>query len=312
MQRNITFLGIPIIKIKKTENYEKRYFLGVQYKVKKFGRRYNTFKEAFEENIPFIHNRKITVILNNLGEAVIYARTAQYWYQKDTLMFGLRPQHAEVFKMFAPDIPVFYCGEGSLIEDDYSNGNTFSALLYDKELIAINNQGKSFWKMWEKHLKCDFSTIKLNKAIISKQDVESALNKAKALHINLQKFVFLMPKARSHQFLPEKFWKDIENSLKKLGYDVIYNSKIFSIAEAYVLATKAKAIIALRSGLNDVFSEISTPQFLIYSHNSWHGDLQPMYSMKNFPWAAKDFITEYNTHSQSIENIKDDILKKIR
>ena len=73
MQKELKFLGVPIIKIKKSENYEKRYFLGIQYKTKKYARRYYNFVEAFAENIKNICNRNIKVILNNLGEAVIYA-----------------------------------------------------------------------------------------------------------------------------------------------------------------------------------------------------------------------------------------------
>lgn len=311
MQRNISFCGIPIIKVRKTENYEKRYFLGIQYKVKKYARRYHDFIEAFIENGPFVKNRNIQVILNNLGEAVIYARTTRFWHKKDALIFGVRPQHAEIFNMFAPEIPVFYCGEGNLKEKTVVNGNSIEPVLSDLNIIKINNEGKSFWKQWEKYCQGNFKQLKLRKASIPFEVKVRAMNKLKALHINVDKYCFFVPKARSHDLLSDDFWEILETELRKRGYDIVYNSKTFSLSEAYAIAENAKSIIALRSGFNDIICEIKKPQFLIYSHNSWHEDLQPMYSMKNFPWAAKDFITEYNTHSQAIKEIKNDILKRI-
>ncbi len=305
------FLGIPVIRIKKTERYEKRYFLGIQYKVNKYARRYQNFVEAFNENIKDISNRDIQVILNNLGEAVIYARTYPFWYKKDALVFGTRRQHADIFKMYCPEIPVFYCAEAGLKEKQESNSNKFEAVLFDKKIIEINNDGKPFLKAWEKYLKADFSNIEYKKAIISEEVKKSAYQKAKLLHLNLDKFVFLMPFARSHELLPEEFWQDIEKQLKNNGFDILYNSLLFSLPEAYVLAEKSKAIISLRSGFNDVLCELPVPQFMIYSHNGWHGDLQPMYTFQEFPWAARKYIKEYNTHKEELTEIKDDILMKI-
>ena len=210
--------------------------------------------------------------------------------------------------MYAPEIPIFYCGEAALTKPEEYKGNHFEAVLFDDDLIAINNKGKPFLQSWEEHLKADFSNIKYKKAIISEETQNSALVKAKALGIKLDKFVFLMPFARSIEMLPKDFWEDIEANLRNKGYDIVYNSKKFSVAEAYVLASKAKAIISLRSGFNDVLCEIKVPQYIIYGHNDWHGDLQPMYSFKYFPWAAKEFITEHNSLNKDLEIIKRDIL----
>ncbi|MBE6443045.1 MAG: hypothetical protein E7020_00030 [Alphaproteobacteria bacterium] len=311
MQKEINFLGLPIIKIKKSENYEKRYFLGIQYKCKKYARRHYDFVEAFKDNVPFINNRNIKVILNNLGEAVIYARTAKFWHNKNDLVFGTRLQHADIFKMYAPEIPVFYCGEANLIKPASYNGNYFEAILFDEDLIKINNKGKPFLEAWEKHKGVNFSSLKYKPAIISEETTKCALTKASALGIDINNFVFLMPFARSIELLPKQFWDNVEYELKTKGFDIVYNSKMFSLTEAYVLASKAKAIIALRSGFNDVLCEIKVPQHIIYGHNDWHGDLQPMYSFKDFPWAAKEFITEYNTLKQDINDIKKDILESI-
>lgn len=308
MQRELNFLGIPIIKIKKSENYEKRYFLGIQYKYKKYAPRYYDFVEAFTKNVKNVCNRNIKVILNNLGEAVVYARTAQFWYNKNDLVFGTRLQHSDIFKMYAPEIPVFYCGEATLKKTEVYNGNHFDAVLFDDDLIEINNSGKPFWESWVEHIKADLSKLEYKQAIISEETQNYALAKAKALGINVNKFVFLMPFACSVELLPQGFWDDIEAGFRAKGYDVIYNSKNFSIAEAYALASKAQAIVALRSGFNDVLCELKIPQYIIYNYNEWHGDLQPMYSFKHFPWAAKECITEFNVLNQNLDDIKQAIL----
>ena len=66
MQRSITFLGIPIVKVKKTDTCEKRYFFGVQYKVKKYARRYDDFADLFAENCPELRGKTVKVVMNNL------------------------------------------------------------------------------------------------------------------------------------------------------------------------------------------------------------------------------------------------------
>jgi hypothetical protein len=305
-------LGIPVFTTKISDCYEKRYFLGVQYKVKHL-HKYINFAEALKENMPQVKNRQVKVIINNLGEAVIYARTAEFWYQPGTLLLASKAGHAEIFKMFAPQLPVFFLGRGTLdVPLDDQNGNHIEAILFDRQLINMNNSGEHFYKSWEKYLKADFSKISYKKAIVSEDIDQTAKIKAQALGVNPDNFVFLMPAASSVDLLPEKFWQDIEQDLRAKGFDVLYNNpKLFSVQEAYVLAGLSKAIVAMRSGFCDVLCELEVPQYIIYSHNKWHGDLQPMYDLTKFPWAAKDYIHEYNTLTQPAETVKQEILEGI-
>ncbi len=311
MQREVSLFGLPIIRVKKREGCEKRYFLGIQYKAIHFAQHYSSFVEAFEDNVEGITHRTIRVILNNMGEALVYARTSPFWYKEDELVFGVRPQHIEIFRMYAPHIPAFFCGEGALPVPVEAGGNRFEALLHDEELIRMNNCGKPFLKAWEEHLHADFSSLSYPRAVIPPQTEQCAIAKAKALRIDLKNFVFLVPKARSCQALPDAFWQELEQSLRAKGFDILTDSTIFSIPEAYVLARHAKAIIALRSGLCDILFDLPVPQFIIYSHNYFHTDLQPMYSFKHFPWAAQDCIREYNVLHQDISAVQRDILSHI-
>ncbi len=299
MQREVHLFGVPIIRVVKMESCEKRYFMGIQYKVKKYAQRYDSFAAAFVANARGVHGRRIKVIINNTGEAVTYARTHTLWYKPDELVFGSRFQHADIFHLFAPHIPVFYCGDAAeLKEPQCINGNHVEPLLASSLLIEMNNQGKPFLQSWAEYLHADVSSLSYSRAVISSEIERNALTKAQALRLNLDNFVFLSPVARSCEALPPAFWDEIETSLRARGYDVFYNSPLFSISEAYALASHAKAIIALRSGLCDVLCDLPVPHFIIYSHNKFHGDLQPMYSLNLFPWATKELIYEYNVLKQ--------------
>ena len=312
MQKDVKLWGLPIIRVKKTELCEKRYFLGVQYKVKGYAWRYDSFAEAFAANVSNVHNRRIKVIVNNSGEAVTYARTHALWYNPDELIFGNRPQHADIFRMFAPQIPVFYCGNAvELKEPQCIDGNHVEPFLSSSRLLAMNNQGKPFLQSWAEYMHIDLSSLTCSHAVIPPEVESSILTKAQALRLNLDNFVFLSSAARSCEVLPPAFWDGIETSLRAKGYDVFYNSQLFSIPEVYALASRAKAIIALRSGLCDVLCDLPVPHFVIYSHNKFHGDLQPMYSFEHFPWAHSSSIFEYNTLKQDIPAISDSIISHL-
>ena len=312
MQREVHLFGLPVIRVVKMEFCEKRYFLGIQYRVKKYAQRYDSFAEAFAANARGVHNRRVKVIINNTGEAVTYARTHALWYKPDELVFGSRFQHADIFRLFAPHIPVFYCGDAAeLKEPQCINGNHVEPLLTSSRLLAMNNQGKPFLQSWAEYMHADVSSLSYSRAVIPPEVERSALAKAQALRLNLDNFVVLSPVARSCEALPTAFWDEIETSLRAKGYDVFYNSPLFSIPEVYALASRAKAIIALRSGLCDVLCDLPVPQFIIYSHNKFHGDLQPMYSFEHFPWAHSSSIFEYNALKQDIPAIRDSIISHL-
>ena len=227
MQKDVKLWGLPIIRVKKTELCEKRYFLGVQYKVKGYAWRYDSFAEAFVANVSNVHNRRIKVIVNNSGEAVTYARTHALWYNPDELIFGNRPQHADIFRMFAPQIPVFYCGNAvELKEPQCIDGNHVEPFLSSSRLLAMNNQGKPFLQSWAEYMHIDLSSLTCSHAVIPPEVESSILTKAQALRLNLDNFVFLSPAARSCEVLPPAFWDGIETSLRAKGYDVFYNSQL--------------------------------------------------------------------------------------
>lgn len=308
MIENIKFLGIPVFKNKKTKYYEKKYLFGLCIRKSK---KEKYWIEDFCENNPTLKNQYIYFLGTPLGEASIFARTLPFWYKNNAKIICTKRQHIEIFKLFAPDTKIHYQGKGSLIMPIRVNENYFDPILGTFELVSINNQEKHFFKQWEKYLNADFSKQEFSKARISEKDRESAFKKLEQKKVNLEKYVFIMKNANSIKELNRLFWLKLEVKLKKMGFDIVYNSKNFSITEAYAIAEKAKALISLRNGFNDILSEIKVPQFLIYSKGRLHDDLQQMYTMKYFPWAVQDYITEYNTVNQKTKDIISDILKKI-
>ena len=305
---NIKFFGIPIFKSKRTKYYDKKYILGIR--VWKSEKEKHWYDDFVKDNLKF-KNQYMYFCGTPLGEASIFARTLPFWYEKGVPIVCARKQHINVFRLFAPDVPIIYKGKGGLADPIRLNDNYFNPILGAFSLFAINHQKKHFFKQWEKYLNADFSEATFPKAIISEEDRKSALKKLRQKRINLDKYIFVMKDANSIRKLNPFFWLKLSLKLKRLGFDVVCNSEKFSMAEAYAITEKAKALISLRSGFNDILSEIEVPQFLIYSKSRCHDDLQPMYTMKGFPWAANSYITEYNTTNQKAKDIISDILEKI-
>ncbi len=308
---------VPIFKIKNTEFYIKKYFLGIQFKCirKTLEQINNSFYQCFSQLYPNEKASNVQVILNHIGEAVIYARTLTLWLKKDTIVVATFRCHQEVFKMFAPQQKVLLIDRKKYpvrLETAFSkNGKNFKAVLLDNELMEINDTHKSFWENWKKYINADFSKLKFKKAQIEEQDRQIAQEKLQKKGLSLQNLVLFFPTSQSIDDMLPAFWKKMEKKLKQCGFDVLYNSIEFSLSEIYFLAENSKAIIGMRSGIFDILCELKTPQFVIYGYNRCHNDLQPMYSLFNFPFASKDNIFEYNSLKETSDKISANILKHI-
>lgn len=308
MARNISLFGLPIIRVKRTENREKRYFLGIRYRTKCI----KTFADVFATHVRGIRDRRIRIIINNLGEPVVFARTSPFWYRNNELLFGTLPPHIEIFHMLAPSLPIFYCPRAQISESLTYAGNTLIPLIFDEELYAFNKQRKPFFQSWSEYLHADFSSLTYSRAIVSPDAERSALLKAAAINLNMDNFVFLAPGSTSCTPLELGFWEGVELALRAMGLDVLYNCPAFSLTETYVLASRARAIVALRSGLLDLLCEINIPQFVIYTPCPIHDDILPMYTLRQFPWAASRFINEFDTNSRTIPDIRAEILSQMK
>lgn len=163
--------------------------------------------------------------------------------------------------------------------------------------------------------------IELSRIKITEENKVSFKKKIEAINLNFNKFIYLFPEANSIQNLPIKFWQDIVNKFRKHGYDVFCNSELNELlnvkycflthAEAYLLAQKSKCIIALRSGMLELFTELKVPQYVIYTPA-----IAPiehffdLYTLKKYPNASVDNIFEYDIEHTSQRKIMNDIVEK--
>lgn len=311
------FLKIPVFKIKKNRISTKKYFCGIQYKIiKKTANDFALeFVNLFKKKYPNNSHKIIQVILNNLGEALIYAKTIKKWYKDGALIVCTQKGQLDIFKMYAPNYNCVLLDEKDnihLTQSIIENNILYEPLLTNIKLIELNNSKQHFWKTWENYLKTDFSSLNYTPAKITNNAKKKSLEKLKNLNINQNKFFLLIKNTTSIEPLADDFWNSIENSLKKNGYDVLYNNHLFTIEEIYNIATISKGIISLRSGIIDILSEIDTPKYIIYNHNNIHGDLYPMYKLKEFPWVNHDTLYEYNAIYEDVKKINEKLLQDIQ
>lgn len=145
-----------------------------------------------------------------------------------------------------------------------------------------------------------------------KKETETSLIK-KTKNLNKNNFIFIINDANFVTKLPEKFWKELEESLKEKGYDVFINSQKLTISEAIMLADKAKAIIGLRCGFSELISTLNTKKYIIYTtckHNNLP-KLEQILTLKKYPFVNKETIFEYNILKDNIEIIKNKILGEL-
>lgn len=159
-----------------------------------------------------------------------------------------------------------------------------------------------------------------------KLDNEKIVEYAKNKGLNLDKFVFLTPECSSNISYDSKFWLLLIEKLKNMGYGIYMNSyKSFKdipqivndcpdLRTTYTLASKAKSIIGIRSGINDLLSTVNVPQHLIYTRFKCDGvnnsDLNIQeFSLKHLPKVNKDNIYEYSADNLTIEDLLNTILK---
>ena len=149
-------------------------------------------------------------------------------------------------------------------------------------------------------------------------------------HLGLsKKFVIIAPEANSLIKLPREFWLDIIAQLKKQGYDIFINSYLsecnvdnvqsdrLSLEELFCLAQRASKVITLGSGLSVLLALSTASMDIIYTELSaakiTYTATQAIekYSVFHLPMVKKESITEYNTDTMSLDDIKKETLKKI-
>ena len=290
-KREIRILGLPILQYgqkKENGNVGKKYFkLFDKSLQKKF------LQEIKSMNIDF---DDLYIIRQRTGETFIISQIIKEIIKINgsikPLVVGINNFQEEIFRLVEKDINYVYIP---------SNYNTIGALFpKTKNKIGkhfvYNFMRVNFYKDFYQdaqndananYIKRILNEFALDKNIIDEfklpfygaQARENALQKAKNMHLNLNKFVFIFPEACSMQPLSNNFWNTLHCRLNDMGYDVFYNlspNTVFygclkqgsemSIEENLYMASISKNIIAIRSGFLEplVFSKV--PMNIIYTN----------------------------------------------
>jgi hypothetical protein len=143
-------------------------------------------------------------------------------------------------------------------------------------------------------------------SILKKTIYKKLINKFKRLGLKPKRTVILYPVSYSAPLLPNKFWEELAEEIKKKGYtvatNVIGNEKEIkgtiplytSIEEKFASAEIAGTVIGIRSGIFDVISYANCKKIIIYTGSQKIDNRNTQ-------------ISYYNVHS-----LKDRIPKQLR
>ena len=160
----------------------------------------------------------------------------------------------------------------------------------------------------------------------------TTMQKARKMNLSLDKFVILAPEALTCEELPVSFWQNLTDEFQKRNIDVFLNvmdekyqlngikTIKLDFQEIYYLATKAKAIISLRSGLSEFLLPTNVLNIAIYT--KFGGRIQnavisektmKSFSMLKLPFVNKEKIIELNFENYNNEKeLIEEILKNIK
>lgn len=155
-------------------------------------------------------------------------------------------------------------------------------------------------KLWAGIDKFQYLPIKLTE--------DDILSVEKLKNIDLDNFVFLSPNAKSVLPISDNFWNKLRKELKNKGFSIVENSWEFSFSEATYIASRAKHIIALRSGITELFSTLDTPKHIIYTNHRFSPltieKTKEVHSLKNYPFVDPETIYEYEYNDNEEDLIK--------
>ncbi len=127
-------------------------------------------------------------------------------------------------------------------------------------------------------------------------------------NVNLKNFIFLSSEAKSVLPLSENFWNRLKTALREHGYDIIENSKTITYPQAVYIASQARYIIALRSGITEIFSTLNVPQHIIYTKHRFSPistrKTREVHSLKNYPFVNQEIIYEYEYNNNDEDLIR--------
>lgn len=285
-----------------------------------------------------------------IGDSYMLTLMITNWLKKNNskrpIVVGLKDTTEEAFKLLKPDIickkisfnkrkalEIFY-NDTENKGFEYKNKRFFSyinkQIIFDiHKNIANCFQRQNFESCsFLKNLESYYAPLSGESNIpqISDYTKINALQLVQSTGLNIDNFIFISPDASSNEKYDKEFWLDLIDELKRYGYDIYINStdpevdipntvkNIENLETTYYLAQRAKAIISLRSGLNDFLSTVNIPQHILYTKFACN-DIKSAeenilaFSLKYLPNVNTDNIYEYNTEELTKQEIISLIMK---
>lgn len=330
--REIRFLGISVVQYfeKKYDNSYKKYLNLFPLK---------SFKDMYFEYILKDIDSEyddIYFLRTGSGECYLLMYFVQLWCKKNgskkPIFICNKRYHKEMFNLwnsninavFVPmKVPIFD-SLFSKIKTKYRGHNVYT-FLPKSIFIELNN---TIRKNNSHNLEFILNKLKINKnELKSLSEIKASQEKIQELGVNPEKFVLISPEAFSCCNLDKEFFLDLFKSLNLKGYDIVLNSnedwgnnsfvkKFYgTFTDLYNIGSFAKAIITIRSGLSEFLSSCNCHQFVIItdlpSYNLSSTDIETSYDMRLLPFINKEKIHQYNINKWNLNDIKEDLLKKI-
>lgn len=319
-EREIRFLGFPILQYEKEEEVSKK-------------TRYEIFPKSLEHKvcdmilgqIPAEHDL-IIIARAGLGEVYILnfmlSDIISKYNAKKTCVVSNKEHYSSVFKMYSPDIP-FYSLD---IDNTLLNRSIINRVLkYNKKIFNINPC--TFYEISNYFTSCEtkqdnrhyidmlkeFCNIKEFelKSCIFPDNIDASIM-AKFSGLNFDNFVYVVTDANFIKPLDNHFWDELSLSLKNKGYDVVFNSVDISIPEARYLASKSKGIIALRCGFSEILSAINVQKHILYTECMFNNipNLKDILTLSKYPNVDNTTLNEYVLQNDNQDVVLQDIIRK--
>lgn len=294
IEKNIEILGIPFMK--RCEDGSNKIWYIANKQIKKVSL-LNIFKDKYSKYFDKKHDH-IYILNANSGEAYLFLTYVldAFWKKnnsKNPLIVATKKYHIEMIELICPEVPHIYIdGISHHIKGDKFtiDHQTFYMLFSSEhfmqtEIDIKNNPVNTvhYFNSLLNRLNIDQSEVSMRSIKPSLSSEQSMLNKIDKTGLNIDKFVFIAPEAKSCKVLSDTFWIDLINSIQSKGFDIFvniadkiednsvnlnniqYKSCFLTYSEVFALAQKAKRIISLRSGLSEFLLQTNVPMDIIYT-----------------------------------------------
>lgn len=279
----------------------------------------------------------IYISRHNIGETVVYLSHLKSWIEKNKskkpLVVVWREKDLPFYKMFLGNevaiqfLPIAQSDLNSFFREEVTevNGVRFYVPTFriaeSMKVAHKENREVNFNNFILKSMGLPSDSMPSNKVVIADEVKAQVAEQLRAWKID-QPFVLLCPLATSLKDLPDEFWVKLCEDLRDKGYLVLVNTPTeiqglkadvfcyLPIDQLYELASRAKAIYTLASGLGVLLSYIGVPITLLYtdfrSRSIGYSSKLAMeiYSVKHQNLVEKSYIFEIDANSEGALDIK--------